>query len=146
MYFEEFSVGDKFKSAGVTFTESGIIDFAHHYDSQPFHVDVEAASKSQYKELVASGFQTFARWCFAMYIQEGIIKQGKGLPGIDEFRWLLPVRPGDTLHVESEVLDTRTSSTRNDRGHVETFCSMINQHDEIAVTFRLTRNMRRRPQ
>ncbi len=145
MYFEEFSVGDKHKSAGVTFTESGIIDFALQYDPQPFHIDVEAASKSQYKGLIASGFQTLAL-VFRMYIQEGIIKQGMGSPGIDELRWLLPVRPGDTLHVESEVLNTRTSSTRNDRGYVEIFCSMINQRGETAMTLRLTQIIRRRPQ
>lgn len=145
MYFEEFKVGDKFKSAGVTFTESGIIHFALQYDPQPFHIDVEAASKSQYKGLIASGFQTLAL-VFRMYIQEGIIKQGMGSPGIDELRWLLPVRPGDTLHVESEVLNTRASSTRSDRGYVEIFCSMINQRDETAMTLRLTQIIRRRPQ
>lgn len=142
MYFEEFNVGDRFKSAGVTFTESGIIHFALQYDPQPFHIDVEAASKSQYKGLIASGFQTLAL-VFRMYIQEGIIKQGMGSPGMDELRWLLPVRPGDTLHLESEVLSTRASSSRKDRGYVEIFCSMINQRGETAMTVRLTQIIRR---
>ncbi len=144
MYFEDYSVGAKFKSAGVTFTESGIIEFALKYDPQPFHIDVAAASKSQYKGLIASGFQTLSL-VFRMYIQEGMLKQGMGSPGMDELRWLLPVRPGDTLHMESEVLSARESGSRNDRGYVEIFCSMINQRGETAMTARLTQIIRRRP-
>ena len=144
MYFEEYKVGDKFKSSGVTFTESSIIDFAIKYDPQPFHIDVEAAAKSQYKGLIASGFQTLAL-VFRMYIQEGFIKQGMGSPGMDELRWLKPVRPGDTLHIESEVLGTKASSSREDRGYVDIFCSWINQRDEVVMTVRLTQIIRRHP-
>lgn len=144
MFFEEYKVGDTFKSAGVTFTESSIIDFALKYDPQPFHIDVEAAKNSQYKGLIASGFQTMAL-TFRMYIQEGFLKQGMGSPGMDELRWLLPVRPGDTLHLQSEVLSTRASSSRTDRGYVEIFCRYINQRDETVMTVRLTQIIRRRP-
>lgn len=143
MYFEDFKVGDKFKSAGVTFTESEIIHFALQYDPQPFHIDIEAARKSQYKGLIASGFQTLAL-VFRMYIQEGMLKQGMGSPGMDELRWLLPVRPGDTLHMESEVLSVSASRTRTDRGYVEIFCRIINHRDEVAMTVRLTQIIRRR--
>ena len=111
MYFEEFNVGDKFSSGGVTFTESEIVRFALQYDPQPFHIDVEAANNSQFKGLIASGFQTLAL-VFRMYIQEGMLKQGMGSPGMDELRWLLPVRPGDTLHMEVEVLSTKASSSK----------------------------------
>ncbi len=144
MYFEEYQVGDTFESAGVTFTESSIIDFALKYDPQPFHIDVEAATKSQYKGLIASGFQTLAL-TFRMYIQEGLLKQGMGSPGMDELRWLLPVRPGDTLHLQSEVLNTKASSSRTDRGYVEIFCRFINQRDETVMTAKLTQIIRRRP-
>ena len=118
MYFEEFNVGDKFSSGGVTFTESEIVRFALQYDPQPFHINIEAANNSQFKGLIASGFQTLAL-VFRMYIQEGMLKQGMGSPGMDELRWLLPVRPGDTLHMEVEVLSTKSSSSRTDRGYVE---------------------------
>ena len=133
MYFEEFNVGDKFSSGGVTFTESEIVRFALQYDPQPFHIDVEAAGNSQFKGLIASGFQTLAL-VFRMYIQEGMLKQGMGSPGMDELRWLLPVRPGDTLHMEVEVLSTKASSSRTDRGYVEKLCTVVNQKSEKVLT------------
>ena len=143
MYFEEFNVGDKFSSGGVTFTESEIVRFALQYDPQPFHIDVEAATNSQFKGLIASGFQTLAL-VFRMYIQEGMLKQGMGSPGMDELRWLLPVRPGDTLHMEVEVLSTKASSSRTDRGYVEKLCTVVNQKSEKVLTVRVTQIIRRR--
>ena len=143
MYFEEFNVGDKFSSGGVTFTESEIVRFALQYDPQPFHIDVEAANNSQFKGLIASGFQTLAL-VFRMYIQEGMLKQGMGSPGMDELRWLLPVRPGDTLHIEVEVLSTKASSSRTDRGYVEKLCTVVNQKSEKVLTVRVTQIIRRR--
>ena len=143
MYFEEFNVGDKFSSGGVTFTESEIVRFALQYDPQPFHIDVEAATNSQFKGLIASGFQTLAL-VFRMYIQEGMLKQGMGSPGMDELRWLLPVRPGDTLHMEVEVLSTKASSSRTDRGYVEKLCTVVNQKSEKVMTLRVTQIIRRR--
>ena len=143
MYFEEFNVGDKFSSGGVTFTESEIIRFALQYDPQPFHINVEAATNSQFKGLIASGFQTLAL-VFRMYIQEGMLKQGMGSPGMDELRWLLPVRPGDTLHMEVEVLSTKASSSRTDRGYVEKLCTVVNQKSEKVLTVRVTQIIRRR--
>ena len=143
MYFEEFKVGEKYKGAGVTFTESEIIRFALQYDPQPFHVDVEAAKQTHFKGLIASGFQTLAL-TFRMYIQEGFLKQGMGSPGMDELRWLKPVRPGDTLHMVAEVLGTKSSSSRTDRGYVDLLCSMVNQNDETVMTVRVTQIIRRR--
>ena len=143
MYFEEFNVGDKFSSGGVTFTESEIVSFALQYDPQPFHIDVEAAGNSQFKGLIASGFQTLAL-VFRMYIQEGMLKQGMGSPGMDELRWLLPVRPGDTLHMEVEVLSTKASSSKTDRGYVEKLCTVVNQKSEKVLTVRVTQIIRRR--
>ena len=143
MYFEEFNVGDKFKSDGVTFTESEIIRFALQYDPQPFHVDVEAAKDTQFKGLIASGFQTLAL-VFRMFIQGGYLKQGMGSPGIDELRWLRPVYPNDTLHMVAEVLSTRPSSKKSDRGYVELLCSTINQNSETVMTLRVLQIMRRK--
>lgn len=143
MYFEEFQVGDIYKSDGVTFTESEIVRFALQYDPQPFHIDVEAAKNSQFKGLIASGFQTLAL-VFRMYIQEGRLKQGMGSPGMDELRWLRPVRPGDTVHMEAEVQGKKESSSRNDRGYVDLFCRMINQRSEIVMTVRVIQIIRRK--
>ncbi len=143
MYFEEFKVGDKFRSAGITFTESEIIRFAIQYDPQPFHIDVEAAAKSQYKGLIASGFQTLAL-VFRMYIQDGMLKQGMGSPGMDQLRWLLPVRPGDTLHMETEVLEMTASRSKTDRGYVLIQCNMINQRSEKVMKVQVTQIIRRK--
>ena len=143
MFFEEFNVGDKFSSGGVTFTESEIVRFALQYDPQPFHIDVEAANNSQFKGLIASGFQTLAL-VFRMYIQEGMLKQGMGSPGMDELRWLLPVRPGDTLHMETEILSTKASSSKTDRGYVEKLCTVVNQKSEKVMTVRVIQIIRRR--
>ena len=143
MYFEEFNVGDKFSSGGVTFTESEIVRFALQYDPQPFHIDVEAAGNSQFKGLIASGFQTLAL-VFRMYIQEGMLKQGMGSPGMDELRWLLPVRPGDTLHMETEIVSTKASSSKTDRGYVEKLCTVVNQKSEKVMTVRVIQIIRRR--
>lgn len=143
MYFEEFKVGDKFRSAGITFTESEIIRFAIQYDPQPFHIDVEAAAKSQYKGLIASGFQTLAL-VFRMYIQDGMLKQGMGSPGMDQLRWLLPVRPGDTLHMETEVLEKTASRSKTDRGYVLIQCDMINQRSEKVMKVQVTQIIRRK--
>lgn len=136
MFFEDFKVGDQFTSRGVTFTEGEIVHFALQYDPQPFHIDVEAAKKSQYKGLIASGFQTMAL-VFRMLLQEGVIKNGMGSPGIDELRWTKPVRPGDTLHMEAKVLSVRPSSSRSDRGYVEMFCDVVNQRSESVMTMRV---------
>ncbi len=143
MFFEEYKLGDRFKSGGVTFTESEIVRFALQYDPQPFHIDVEAAKKSQFNGLIASGFQTMAL-VFRMYIQEGMLKQGMGSPGMDELRWLLPVRPGDTLHLESEVISTKASSSKTDRGYVEILCSIFNQKSQKVMSFRVTQIIRRK--
>jgi acyl dehydratase len=114
-WLDDFQVGERFVSQGLTFTEANIIDFAFQYDPQPFHLDVAAAARSPYGGLIASGFQTVLV-CFRLFIQTGIIiDSGIGSPGVDEIRWLAPVRPGDTLHSEVEVLEVRLSGSRPDR-------------------------------
>jgi acyl dehydratase len=96
-YMDDLKVGDRFTSGGITLTDGEIIDFALRYDPQPFHLDVNAAAESPYGGLIASGFQTIAL-CFRMFIQSGIFRDSSiGSPGLDEVRWLAPVRPGDIL-------------------------------------------------
>ena len=142
-YFEDFKVGDTYISDGVTFTKSEIIGFALQYDPQPFHLDVEAAKKSQFKGLIASGFHTMAL-VFRMFIQKGVLKQGMGSPGMDELRWLKPVRPGDTLHMEAEVLSTKASGSRTDRGYVTWGCNYVNQNSETVMTLKVHQIFRTR--
>ena len=104
-YFDDFEIGERILTPGLTLTESLIIDFAMRYDPQPFHIDIEAAKESNYGGLIASGFQTLALG-FRMVVETGIFRAcGMGSPGFDELRWLKPVRPGDTLHSELEVVE-----------------------------------------
>ena len=134
-YFDDFAIGDRFATRGVTLTESMIIDFALAYDPQPFHIDVEAAKQSNYGGLIASGFHTLALG-FRMVLETGIFRVASmGSPGFDELRWLKPVRPGDTLHTELEVLDKKPSSSKPDRGIMRAAYRIKNQRDEDVLTF-----------
>ena len=145
-YFEDFSPGERFVSKGVTFTEADIISFALRYDPQPFHLDVEAAKESPYGGLIASGFHTLSQG-FRMMLQEGIFAQcSMGSPGMDELRWLAPVRPGDTLHMEGEVMESRPSASKPDRGIVKMDYRAVNQHGETVMTLRVLHLLRRRPE
>ncbi len=135
LYFDDFSVGDRFTTRGVTVTESMIIDFALSYDPQPFHIDVEAGRQSNYGGLIASGFHTLALG-FRMVLETGIFRAASmGSPGFDELRWLKPVRPGDTLHAELEVVDKKPSSSKPDRGIMRAAYRIRNQKGEEVLTF-----------
>ena len=126
-FLDDFTPGQHFTTPGVTLTEADIIDFAWRYDPQPFHLDVTAAANSPYGGLIASGFQSLAL-CFRLFIQSGLLAESSmGSPGIDELRWLLPVRPGDTLHGRVEVLEVRPSRSKPDRGITRFKYQAVNQ-------------------
>jgi acyl dehydratase len=143
--FDDFAVGERFVTRGVTLTESLIIDFAMTYDPQPFHIDVEAARESNYGGLIASGFQTLALG-FRMVLEAGLFRDSSmGSPGFDELRWLKPVRPGDTLHTELEVREKTPSRSKPDRGILRVAYSIRNQRGEEVLTFLSMHLLRRRP-
>lgn len=118
-YFEDLSVGETATYGTYEFTAAGIIEFARQYDPQPFHTDPEAAADSAFGELVASGWHT-ASTCMRLYV-DGILtdRAGMGARGVDELRWRRPVRPGDELRIETEILDKRTSESDPRRGYVD---------------------------
>jgi acyl dehydratase len=133
-YLDELKIGDRFESGGFTFTESAIIDFAFAYDPQPFHIDVDAARKSNYGGLIASGFQTLAV-AFRLLYQTGFIRSASlGGPGMDELRWLKPVYAGDTLRSVGEVKDIVPSKSKPDRGILKLHLTALNQKDEPVMT------------
>ncbi len=143
-YFEDFRVGERFVSPGVTLSESQILDFALKYDPQPFHLDKEAAAELPYGGLIASGFQTLALG-FRMFYQANVINAcSLGSPGLDELRWRAPVRPGDTLHTEAEVVAARESRSRPDRGTVNMAYEVKNQTGEAVMTFTAIHIFRKR--
>jgi acyl dehydratase len=134
-YFDDFAVGEKFTTRGVSLTESMIIDFGLAYDPQPFHIDVEAARQSNYGGLIASGFQTLVLG-FRMVLETGIFRAASmGSPGFDELRWVRPVRPGDTLHTEFEVMEKTPSRSKPDRGIARVAYRIKNQKGEDVLTF-----------
>ncbi len=143
LYLDDLSAGQVFDTPGVTLTEAEIIDFAWRYDPQPFHLDVGAAARSPYGGLIASGFQTLAV-CFRLFIQQGRLHGSSiGSPGIDELRWLAPVRPGDTLHARVEVLEVRPSKTKPDRGIARLRYEAPNAQGEVVLSFIVNHLLRR---
>lgn len=145
LYLDDFAPGDRFESPGKTLTEAEIVDFAFRYDPQPIHIDVEAAKGSPYGGLIASGFHTMAVG-FRMLWQTGVFSAcSLGSPGLDEVRWLLPVRPGDTLRTVAEVVETRPSSSKPDRGTCRVKYTILNQRDEPVMTMTAVQIFARRP-
>lgn len=134
-YYEDFSVGDRFRTDPVGFSEDSIIAFAQRYDPQRFHVDPVAAEATMFGGLIASGWQVICE-TFKVAIDAGFLRNGgMSSPGIDELRWLKPVRPGDQVHLIYEVTEARPSRSRDDRGYVTLTVSAVNQREETIMTY-----------
>jgi acyl dehydratase len=133
-YLEDIQVGDRSRSADYTVNAEEIIEYAKRYDPQSFHTDVEAAKKSAFGGLVASGWLTAS--VTMRLLAQSEIKIAGGLVGlgVEELRWPRPVRPGDTLHIETEVLTARPSRSHPDRGIVQVRNTTINQRGETVQT------------
>lgn len=145
LYFADFKIGDKFETHGITITESQIIDFALQWDPQPFHVNVEAAKNHPLKGLFASGFHTICV-TFRLFLASGLLsKCNLASPGFENIRWLIPVRPGDTLRVDTEVLKCTPSQSKPDRGSMLTRHYTINQKGETVMTSECIHIIRKRP-
>lgn len=145
LYFEDFAVGQKFASATRRRLEAAEIKaFAASYDPQPFHLDEEAARGSVFAGLAASGWHTAALTMSLLVPSE--FRPADGIVGFGgELSWLKPVRPGDELRVESEILELRPSRSRPDQGLVTVRVTTLNQHDEAVQTFTPTLLVNRRP-
>ncbi|WP_293268823.1 MaoC family dehydratase [Neptunomonas sp.] len=134
-YFDDFTVGDTFTAQGFTLSEAQILDYALMYDPQPFHINALAASESVYGGLIASGFQTMSL-CFRMMIQTRLFETvSMGGPGIDELRFIAPVRPGDTIEPVIEIVDMTPSKSKPDRGIIRIKCIGYNQHQNKVLSF-----------
>lgn len=122
IYYDDLAIGDTTRVGPISIDESSIIEFAQSYDPQPFHVDPEAARTSMFGELVASGLHTL---CLSvrLFVTEFVDGSGgldnMGGIGMDNLRWHEPVRPGDELFLDIEVIGLRPSQSRSDRGYVD---------------------------
>jgi len=144
-YFEDFTPGQVIELGRHTITRDEIIAFAKQFDPQPFHLDDEAAKKTIYGGLIASGWHTGAISMRLLY--DGLVKDtvSLGSPGVDELRWVKPVRPGDTLSARVTVLECIPSRGKPDRGIVRSAVEMRNQHGEVVVTSKGLSLFGRRP-
>jgi acyl dehydratase len=132
-HFEDFAVGQVFEFGDATVTEAEIVEFARRYDPQPFHVDAEAAADGPFGGLIASGWHT-ASIFMRMYVDAVLADTvGMGSPGVEEVRWLVPVRPGDTLRGRATILEATPSAKRADRGTIRARFETLNQRDEIVM-------------
>jgi len=132
-YFEDFHVGEFIDLGSVQVSEADMIGFAQQYDPQPMHLDPNAASFTIYGGLIASGWHTGA--LFMSLLVRNLIGQTSSLgsPGMEELNWPAPVRPGDSLTAQIEVLATRLSNSRP-MGIVRWRGQMRNQHDQLVMT------------
>jgi acyl dehydratase len=130
LYFEDFAVGQIYRTGTLTVDAEAIKAFAASFDPQPFHLDEAAAAKSFFQGLAASGWHTAALTMRLLVTEGAPIAGGIIGAGMDELRWARPVRPGDRLHLESEVLEVRPSRSRPEQGLVKMRTTTFNQNNE----------------
>jgi acyl dehydratase len=133
-YFEDYVPGAVHEFGMITVDEAGIVAFARQFDPQLFHTDPEGARSTLYGGLIASGWHTASlmmRECVRHYLPRAA---SLGSPGIDELRWTLPVRPGDTLTVRATVLRATRSRSKPDRGIVQTLFEVLNQKRDVVMS------------
>jgi acyl dehydratase len=135
LYFEDFAPGQTIELGTRTVSEEEIVAFAREWDPQPFHVDPEAAKESVFGGLIASGWHTGSIW-MRMYVDTVLGSAARGSPGIEELRWLAPVRPGDVLTASLTVLEATPSERDPTRGTIRIRGEMTN--GDGVVVMRMT--------
>ena len=145
-YFDDFVPGQEIELGTRTVTEEEIIAFASQFDPQPFHIDREAAAKSIYGGVIASGWHTCAMMMRIVLDGMRCEEASMGSPGLDGVRWLQPVRAGDTLSVRYVTKEVKPSSSKPDRGVVFSTWVATNQRGEDVCTIDGKALFRKRPQ
>ena len=144
-WFEDFREGDVTEFGEYVMTEAAMVDFARQWDPQPFHLDAAAGEAHPFGGLVASGWHTAS--AMMRMLVDGYIPRDASLgsPGIDELRWLRPVRPGDRLHLRVTVLDARRSNSRPEMGLVRSLTEVLTADGSVAMTAKSVVMYRARP-
>jgi acyl dehydratase len=146
IYFEDLEIGAETDFGTYDVTREEVLEFARKYDPQPFHLSDEAAAKTHFGRLAASGWHTCAM-TMAVIARKVVNEEqaGLGSPGVDELRWLKPVYPGDTLHVRGKILEKTPSRSKPDIGSFRTETTVTNQDDVPVMRFTSIVLIRRRP-
>ncbi len=135
-FLEDYTEGSVYEFGSTKVREEEIIEFARKYDPQPFHVDPDTARATNFGGVVASGWHTAAmamRLLVENYLPRG---SALGSPGVDQLRWLRPVRPGDNLSVRVTIIEARPSKSKPDRGLLRSFVEVMNQRREVVTSWR----------
>ena len=144
-YFDDYRPGSTYDCGSFSLSEDEIISFAEQFDPQPFHVDPGAAARGPFGGLVASGWHTAALVMRQLVDHYLPAAASLGSPGLDEMRWLNPVRPGDTVRVQATVMEARRSHSKPDRGIIKTVVEAVNQDGGTVMRAIATNFLRVRP-
>lgn len=144
-YWEDIKAGEVIELGSCTATKEAMVAFAREFDPQPFHTDEEAAKRTIWGGLIASGWHTGSMLMRLFY--DGFLKDtvSLGSPGIDELKWNKPVRPGDRLSARMTILETTPSRSKPDRGIVRSQMEVVNQHGEVVMSTKGVNFFARRP-
>lgn len=146
IYFEELEVGREVDFGHYDVTREEVLEFARKYDPQPFHLDDDAAAKTHFGRIAASGWHTTAMTMAVVVASNaGRGIAGLGSPGIDELRWLKPVYPGDRISVRGTVVDKTASRSKPDLGSYRALTVVSNQHGVDVLRFTSIVLIQRRP-
>jgi acyl dehydratase len=146
IYFEDLVIGEETEFGSYDVTREEVLEFARKYDPQPFHLSDEAAAKTHFGRIAASGWHTTAM-TMAVIARAVVAEEqaGLGSPGIDELRWLKPVYPGDRITVRGSIIDKTPSRSKPDIGSFRTQTTVANQHGVDVMKFTSIVLIRRRP-
>jgi acyl dehydratase len=136
LYLEDYAPGSVYRFGSILVEEKDIVEYAKRYDPQVFHVDPEAAKRTSFGGLVASGWHT-AALAMRLLVDHWLSRMANlGSPGVDDLRWLKPVRPGDILSVRLTIMEARRSQSKPDRGIVRGLIEILNQSGEVVATWK----------
>ena len=135
LYYEDIEIGASQSFGRYEVTREEVLDFASKYDPQAFHLNDEAAAKTHFGRISASGWHTCAMTMRMLVENMQANRQaGLGSPGVDELRWKKPVYPGDILRCETKTLEKRRSQSKPEMGIFRSSCTVFNQDDEVVLT------------
>lgn len=144
-YYEDYPVGAVFELGSVTVDADEVQSFAQRFDPQPFHIDPQAAALSPYGGIIASGWHTASLMMHLLARSFLSPASSLGSPGVDELRWLLPVRPGDVLSGRVTILSAKQSRSKPDRGIITTQIDMRNQEGQTVLSLKAANLLRLKP-